>query len=287
MLRSLSGMLEMVHVHWYLIVERDISELPTDDIRSIPDQNALDDNEFLRDLKLLYFKKEGTEALAKTKDEVAVGKEVKFGDKIWDILEFEPIKKVLHLVRDNEVVQTTLDPIKSFDADNQLTWLTGKSTEQFPNTLVKYNYCWIRTNGTENLAVVKRINSTQIGAVTCKDGKYDVFPASSCHHVSDQFAELIVDLPEFRRFQRQVIQDVKISAIFRYRHLLSQSLQDRELDLLDKDGTKSRFFTERKTYGNVDYDLSEKVKEMELAFNEKYEVMEDEDGFDVRPADKF
>ena len=63
--------------------------------------------------------------------------------------------------------------------------------------------------------------------------------------------------------------------------------QDREMDLLDKDGTKSRFLTERKKYGNVDYDLSEKVKEMEMAFNEKYEVMEDEDGYDVRPVNKF
>ena len=268
--------------------EGDVSkEISVDDIRSIPDQNTLDQNEFLRDLKLLYFKKEGATALAKTKDEVAVGKNVKFEDAIWDILEFEPIKKVVHLVKDNKVVQTTLDTIKSFDAQNQLTWLTDLGTESFPESLVKYNYCWVRGETFEDLGLVTRIDSRQVAVRLCKDGKTQILPEIACHHISDKFAELIVDLPEFRRFQRQVIQKVPTTPIWRYRHLIQQSLVDREVDKVDRDATKSKLQIERATYKVDDLDLSEKVKEMELAYNEKFEVMADEEGYDVRPVNKF
>ena len=164
---------------------------------------------------------------------------------------------------------------------------TDLGPESFPQTLVKYNYCWVESNGTEDLGVVKRIEGRQIGVFLCKDGKNVVVNEDICHHVSDKFAELISDLGEFRRFQRQLIEGVPITPIWKYRHLLTQSIQDREVDKVDRDGTKSRYQIEKKTFGTLDVDMVAKVKEMELAYNEKFEVMADEEGYDVRPINKF
>ena len=87
-------------------------------IRAVPDQDKLDNNQFLTELKMLYFKKEGAPSLALTQNEVSIGKEVRFQDKIWDVLEFEPVKQAVHLIRDNKVVKTALSAIKGFDQDS-------------------------------------------------------------------------------------------------------------------------------------------------------------------------
>ena len=47
---------------------------------------------------------------------------------------------------------------------------------------------------------------------------------------------------------------------------------------------KQRFDEENKMFQTVDYDLTSKIKEFELAYNERAEVVRNEEGFEIVPA---
>ena len=228
--------------------EGKVVNVPTTDIRAVPDQGSLDGNEFLRDLKLMYFKKEGREAFAQTRNEISVGKEVSFEDKLWDILEFEPLKEIVHLVRDGEIVQAGLKAVKTMDQDNQLTWLTGKSTESFPQTLVKNGYCWKLEGNTEYLAVVSKIANNKVHICICKTGKFEEVPDTSLVQASSRFSQLVGNLPEFRRFQKNIIFERRPLPIWTYRHLCTQSARNRYVDKLDKKDLVTQYKTEKAKY---------------------------------------
>jgi hypothetical protein len=261
-----------------------IMEVADTDIRSVPDQDRLDENKFLRELKALYFKKEGPNSLAETKDQVSVGKTVKWKDKIWEVLEFEPVKQAVHLLRDNEVVKTALSTIQGFDQDNQLTWLHGGSKESFPHSLVKFGFCWKTGDENQDLCVLKEMNGTLSIVFTCIDGKQHELPTMQLSPASDKLTSLLTKLPEMRRFRNDVIFRAKPMAVWTFRHLCTQSDAHRAIDKLDKVGLKQRFDEENKMFQTVDYDLTSKIKEFELAYNERAEVVRNEEGFEIVPA---
>jgi len=261
-----------------------IMEVADTDLRSVPDQDRLDQNKFLRELKALYFKKEGYNTLAETKEQVSIGKSVKFKDKIWEVLEFEPVKQAVHLLKGNEVVKTALNTIKGFDQDNQLTWLYGNSKESFPHSLVKFGFCWKTGEDNQHLCVLKQMDSSMSIIYKCVDGSKQQVPTMQLSPVSDKLASLLIKLPEMRRFRNDVIFGAKPMSVWTFRHLCTQSDAHRAVDKLDKVGLKKRFDEERKVFKTVDYDLTDKIREFELAYNERAEVIKNEEGFEIVPA---
>jgi hypothetical protein len=261
-----------------------IMEVPDTDIRSVPDQDRLDENKFLRELKALYFKKEGYQSLAETTAQVSVGKTVKFKDKIWEVLEFEPVKQAVHLLKGNEIVKTALSTIQGFDQDNQLTWLHGGTNESFPHTLVKNGFCWKTGDDNQELCVVKEINGNLSIVYKCIDGSKHELPTIQLSPASDKLTSLLTKLPEMRRFRNDVMFRSKPMQIWTFRHLCTQSDAHRAVDNLDKMGVTKRFNEENKVFKTVDYDLRDKIKEFELAYNERAEVERNEEGFKIVPA---
>ena len=260
-----------------------VMEVADTDIRQVPDQDKLDENQFLRELKLLYFKQEGYNSLAETKNQVSVGKEIKFKDAIWRVMEFEPVKQAVHLIKNNEIVKTTLDTIQGFNQENQLTWLRGESKESFPQSLTKFGYAWITGDTNQDLAIVAEINGNLSIVYKCIDGERSRLPTASLRPASDKLTSLLTKLPEMRRFRNDVRFGASPTPIWTFRHLCTQSDAHRSVDKLDKEELKSRFNEERKVFKEVDYDLSEKIKEFELAYNERAAVEENEEGFRIVP----
>ena len=261
--------------------------VPSTDIRSIPDQFSLDDNEFLRDLKLLYFREEGKDAIAKTNKEVSIGKKVTFEDALWDIIEWEPAKQIAHLVRNGEIVEAGIKAIETLDQDNQLTWLTKKTTESFPNTLIKFGFCWKQEENVEVLCCVSEINGNFVDIVKCLTGDVERLPDTSLRAVSSRFSELISSLPEFRRFKNSLIFERRVVPIYTFRHLCTESVTNKFVDKIARKELISQYKTEKTAYNTVDPDIREKVRELELAYNERLEVMEDEVGVYFAPARKY
>ena len=251
------------------------------DVRLIPDQDALDSNTFLRDLKLLYFKEEGREEIAKTAKEVSVGKEVQFQNKLWEILEFNPVKKLVSLVKDNKVVKTTLSALENLDASNHLTWLGTQTMTAFPKTLEKYGYAWQTGENNEKLVCIKLLSGKKAVVVQCDSADTLDCMSFELNPISEKFKNVIINVPEFRRFRNAVIRDHKPIKIFTFDHLCTQSHQNREIDKMNKTKIQVRHDQEKKVFGVVDADLEDKVREMELAYNESMEVVEDENHFQV------
>ena len=259
-----------------------VQTVPDTDLRSVPDQDQLDKNEFLRDLKLLYFKKEGTAALAEGDSQIEIGKGVNFKDQLWRVLELEPVKQVVHLVKGNEIVKTALNTVKGFDQDNQLTWLTDLATESFPDTLVKLDFCWLTGDDNQELCVLKNLTNSDAEVVKCIDGTFHQVVPRSLHSVSDKLRNLLVKLPEFRRFRNDVrFGESKPMAIWSFRHLCTQSDVHRGVDTGDRVAIRKRFEEERKLWGTVDNDLGLKLKQFELAYNEKADVEFNETGYKI------
>ena len=94
-----------------------------------------------------------------------------------------------------------------------------------------------------------------------------------------------MNVPEFRRFRNAIINDFKPYKVFTFRHLCRQSHQNREVDKMNKEKIQLRYDQEKKVFGVVDPDLEDKVREMELAYNEAMEVYDDEGILRVAPAD--
>ena len=261
-----------------------VMEVADTDVRAVPDQDTLDQNKFLRELKLLYFKQDGYKSLAETQNEVSIGKEVKFKDAVWRVLEFEPVKQAVHLLKNNEIVKTTLDTIQGFDQDNQLTWLHGGSKESFPHSLVKFGFCWITGGSNQDLAVVYEINGTVSIVFKCISGEKLKIPTATLSPASDKLTSLLIKLPELRRFRNDLRFGAKPTPIWTFRHLCTQSDAHRSVDTLDKKGLTKRFYEEKKVFKEIDYDLSEKIKEFELAYNERAEIEQNENGIRIVPA---
>jgi len=261
-----------------------VMEVADTDIRAVPDQDKLDNNQFLTELKMLYFKKEGAPSLALTQNEVSIGKEVRFQDKIWDVLEFEPVKQAVHLIRDNKVVKTALSAIKGFDQDNQLTWLHGGSNESFPKTLLKYGFCWNNVQPEQQLCVLFEMSGSVSHVWRCVDATKEQVATGQLTPVSDKLAALITKLPEMRRFRNDVVFGVKPMRIWTYRHLCTQSYAHQSVDSIDKAELKKRFYEEKTVFQNIDSDILEKIREFELAYNERAEVDYNEDGFVIVPS---
>ena len=254
--------------------EGKVNEIPVSDVRSAPDQTVLDSHPMLRDIKEVYFKKEGKNALAKTQAEVSIGKDVMFKDILYNVLEFEPVKQLVHLVRDGEVVQTALQNIQNFDASNTLTWLNGNTLEQAPRTLVKWGYCWVQNENVENLYIVTRIVKDVAELIDLETGKPLTTAVTRPIPASPKFGEMLASLPEFRRFRKHVIAGLAPEPIWKYRYLCKQTTMNRYIDKMDKTDLKSAEATERHHYGIVPDDLSHEVIAMELAYNEKIEIDE-------------
>jgi hypothetical protein len=72
--------------------------------------------------------------------------------------------------------------------------------------------------------------------------------------------------------------------IWTYRHLCTQSDAHRSVDNIDKAELKQRYTEEKDVFKNLDYDLAEKIREFELAYNERAEVEYNEEGFVIVPA---
>ena len=245
--------------------------VPLNDCRSIPDQDSLNNNTFLQDLKLLYFQKEGSDDVANTKDEVATGKEVKFQNMMWEVLDFEPVKKMVSIVKDNKIVRTTLDAIEAMDADNQLTWLGRKTTSAFPVTLEKFGYAWKVGASDEELCCIIKLYASKARVIECRTAKIFEVDQKQLHKISDKFKNVMMNVPEFKRFRSHIISGRTASRIWTFRHMCTQSHQNREIDAMDKKAIQTRYDTQVQVFNSVDPDLKAKVKEMELAYNESFD----------------
>ena len=190
----------------------------------------------------------------------------------------------MHLIRGNEIVKTALDTIQGFDQDNQLTWLHGNSKESFPKTLVKYSFCWHNVLPEQQLCLVFEINGNLSWIYRCLDGKKEQVPTVELTTASEKLTALLTKLPEMRRFRNDVRFGVKPIPIWTFRHLCTQSYKHRSVDNVDRAELKERFQVQRKTFKQIDPDIVEKIREFELAYNEKAEVEYNEEGFVIVPA---
>ena len=249
-----------------------VKEVAVPDVRSIPDQESLDHNELLREIKEVYFKKEGKHALARTRAEVAVGKDVMFNNVLYNVLEFEPVKQLVHLTRAGETIETALSNIKSFDADHMLTWLDGKTLNQFPRTVVKHGYCWLPQENNEVLCLVRRISGNTVDLVECATLASRLVANTEPLPVSEKFAALIGALPEFKRFRKAIMRGTEPWEIYKYRYLCKQSAVNRSIDALDTEALKNIVDTEKKEFGFVDEYLGHEIESLEAAYNEKVQI---------------
>ena len=241
------------------------------DVRAIPDQASLNDNEFLRDLKLLYFKDEGPNAVLKAAKDIAVGKEVMFGDVLWEVLEMDPVKKIVSIVKDNKLVKTTFDALDIIDAEKIVTKF-GKTKDTFPNTVEKYGFAWMIGGPEENLCCISRLFGDKATIHLCETAEKMDVDSKQLRKISDKFKGTIVNVPEFRRFQGQIIRGGTPSRIWSFRHLCTQSNMSREMDSFVPQQVQKEYEFLMQQFQTIDDDMYEKAKELELAYNEAFEV---------------
>ena len=244
-------------------------------VRPIQDQGALDDNEFLRDLKLLYFKEAGPDSVAKTFTDIAVGKDVMFADKLWEVLEFDPVKKIVSIVRDNKLVKTAIDAIDILDGDKTVTEFS-KSTNCFPNTIEKFGFAWLTGGSDEELCCVATIYGDKACIYFCSSGEKKDVDSKYLRKISDKFKNTIINVPEFRRFRGQIIRGRHPIRVWSFRHLCSQSNMTREMDTMEPKTVEKEFKFLMNQFQSIDDDLYEKQRELELAYNEAFDIVNDE-----------
>ena len=250
-----------------------VTRVHTTELRSVPNQDSLDGNSFLADLKSLYFQKKGPSALSTNKDMIEIGKEVLFNGSLASVLEFEPVKKAVHLINSaGQIVETTVNEIRGVDQEHQLTWLGKQGNSGFPTTIMQYGFCWYMPDGDETLCCVKSINSGVVDVYFCTTALRKVVDDTMLRPVSEKLAELFTKLPEFRRFKTDLIYNRTPPRIWNYRHLCTESTEHREVDKVDRTGIDTRYKNEIKNYGVVDPDLQAKLEEFEVAYNEKGKV---------------
>ena len=182
-------------------------------------------------------------------------------------------------------MKTTLEALENFDADNHLTWLGTKTMTAFPKTLEKFGYAWKTGESDERLVCIKLLKGNKAVVLQCDNGKEFECMSFELDPISEKFKRTILNVPEFRRFRNGVVNDSNLYKVFTFAHLCRQSHQNREVDKMDREKIQKRFEQEQKVFGVVDPDLEDKVREMELAYNEAMEVVEDEGKFVIIPED--
>ena len=254
----------------------DVYSCPMTDLRSIPDQDMLDNNELLRDLKVLFFKKEGQKAMTDGKDQIDLGGVVLYEEEPWTVMEIEPDGAV-HLFNAGKILKVDKGKLRSVDADHQIQWTEKNETmEQFPKSLTKFCWTWFQNADTDELHFISSINSDRITCFSTITAKSMTIGYSLCRRVSEQFSTLLNKLPEFKRFRNAVMQGQDPEKIWKYRNLTTERSKTKALDRLDKEGIKARFLDEELKYGVKDEDLIDKVTQLEVAMNEEYNVVYDE-----------
>ena len=252
-----------------------IRTVPLNDVRAIPDQSALNDNEFLRDLKLLYFKEEGPGALVQNLKDIAVGKEVMFGDVLWEVLEMDPVKNLVSIVKDNKLVKTTMDALEIIDGGKLVTQF-GKTKNAFPNTVEKFGFAWLIGGSEEQLCCIERIFGDKATIHLCESGEKIDVDSNRLRKISDKFKNTIMNVAEFRRFQGKIIRKGTPVGIWRFRHLCTQSNMSREMDTMVPETVEKEYKFLMQQFQTIDDDVYEKAKELELAYNEAFEVTDGE-----------